>query len=134
MACLLFNGWYDMVIGFMGCKVIDIGYVNDSCILIVNYDENYFLMGGCIYLLGQQDYVGFLIRLDFDGVFDFIFGDNGYLILNLFFKNEMIIEVIVFVNGKILIVGNVFYGGQSGIGQILFIILQFGLCQMGNWI
>ncbi len=118
MARLLPNGRYDTAIGPMGRKAIDIGYANDSCTLIANYDENHFLMGGCTYLPGQQDYVGLLTRLDFDGVPDSTFGDNGHLILNLPSKNEMITEAIALANGKILIAGNAFYGGQSGTGQI----------------
>lgn len=113
MACLLPNGRYDTTIGPMGRRAIDIGYANDSCTLIANYDESHFLMGGCTYLPGQQDYVGLLTRLDFDGVPDSTFGDNGHLILDLPARNEMITEAIALSDGKILIAGNAFYGGAK---------------------
>ncbi|MEQ8704414.1 MAG: T9SS type A sorting domain-containing protein [Phaeodactylibacter sp.] len=112
MARLLPNGRYDTAIGPMGRKTIDIGYVNDSCTLIANYDESRFLMGGCTYLPGQQDYVGLLTRLDFDGVPDSTFGNGGHLILDLPSKEEMITEAISLPDGKILVGGNAFYGGQ----------------------
>lgn len=94
----------------MGRKAIDIGYVNDSCTLIAHYDDSRFLMGGCTYLSEQQDYVGLLTRLDFDGVPDSIFGNSGHLILDLPSKEEMITEAISLPDGKIVISGGVTFG------------------------
>jgi len=113
MARLLPNGRYDTALGPMGRKVLDIGYVNDSCTLIANYDDSRFLMGGCAYLPGQQGYVGILARLDFDGVPDPVFGDDGHIVLDLPSEHEMITEAIALPDGKILIAGNAFIGGTK---------------------
>jgi uncharacterized delta-60 repeat protein len=111
LARLTADGQYDTTAGPLGRMRIDIGYANDSCIAAARYSEKQLLMGGGAYLPGQQNYVGLLARLDFDGQLDSAFGHNGHIIIDLPAEHEMITKIITLPDGKILIAGNAFYGG-----------------------
>lgn len=112
LARLTADGQYDTTAGPLGRMRIDIGYANDSCIAAARYSENQLLMGGCAFLPGQQNYVGLLARLDFDGQLDPAFGQNGHVVIDLPAEHEMITKIITLPDGKILIAGNAFYGGS----------------------
>lgn len=107
---LLPNGRYDLDAGQEGQIRIDLGYLNDSCLVAALSPDEKILMGGCVTLPGQNGYVNLLVKVDTDGQPDTGFGNGGQVVLEWPSDNEMVTKIIPLPNGKTLIAGNAYYG------------------------
>ncbi len=113
LARLLSNGQYDTDAGPQGQIRIDLGYANDSCLIAALTPDEMILMAGCVTLPGQSSYVALVAKVDVNGQPDAAFGNTGHVLLDLPFTQEIVTEIITLPNGKILIAGNAYHGGNS---------------------
>jgi uncharacterized delta-60 repeat protein len=114
IARLLPDGQYDQTAGPDGQVRIDLGYPNDSCLAAARYQNNWILMGGCVYQSGTTGYVNLIARIDLDGKLDPSFGSGGYAVINLpTAQHEMITKIRPLTDGRIIIAGNTLHGSVN---------------------
>jgi uncharacterized delta-60 repeat protein len=111
-ARLLPDGKFDQTAGPDGKVQLDLGYENDSCLAASLYLGNKILMGGCAQLQGQGGFAALLVRTDLDGNLDTDFGDQGQVVVDLPGYREVITKLLPLADGKIIIAGNIYYGGS----------------------